>query len=252
LWAGLWSGWSLDGDGEGVDGGLGFVAGDLAIIERGFGEGNGFGCEGDGSVNAVEVGEVPEVLPEGLVAPVHVVACGLAASEVVRTEVVVDETGGDGLVVCDSEVEEAAAERESWNVANAGGAFGEEDDREVVAEALGHAFGGFFDATGAAGGAVDVDRAGHHADPAEDGSLAELDLGDEDAGADGAVDDDVDVGEVVSDDGAVHGDGADGGEGDVLGVEQAVANAAEPGGAEGARARAGDEDFQHGVSEDSG
>ena len=100
--------------------------------------------------------------------------------------------------------------------------------------------------------AVDVDGAGHHADPAEDGGGAELDLGDEDAGADGAVEDDVDVGEVVGDDGAVHGDGADGGEGDVLGAEEAVADAAEPGGAEGAGAGAGDEDFENGVGEDGG
>ena len=48
------------------------------------------------------------------------------------------------------------------------------------------------------------------------------------------------------------GDGADGGEGDVLGAEQAVADAAEPGGAQGAGARAGDEHFEHGVSEDGG
>ena len=72
----------MDGDGEGVDGGLGFAAGDLAVVEGGFGEGDGLGGEGDGAVDAVEVGEVPEVLPEGLLAPVDVVAGGLAAGEV--------------------------------------------------------------------------------------------------------------------------------------------------------------------------
>ena len=242
----------LDGNGEGVDGGLGFVAGDLAVFECGLGEDYWFGGEVDGAVNAVKVGEVPEVLPEGLVAPVDVVAGGLAAGEVVGTEVVVDEAGGDGLFVGDRKVEKAAAEGEGGDVANAGGAFGEEDDGEVVAKALGHAFGSLGDAIGAAGGAIDVDGAGHHADPSEDGSLAEFDLGDEDAGADGAVNDDVDVGEVVGDDGAVHGDRTDGGEGDVLGTEEAVADAAEPGGAEGASARARDEDFEDGISEDGG
>jgi len=228
------------------------MAGDLAVLEGGFGEGDGLGGEVDGAVNAVEVGEVPEVLPEGFVAPVDVVAGGLAASEVVGSEVVVDEAGGDGLLVGDGQVEKAAAEGEGWNVANAGGAFGEEDDGEVIAETLGHTFGCFGDAVGAAGGAIDVDGAGHHADPSEDRSLAEFDLGDEDAGANGAVQDDVDVGEVVGDDGAVHGDGADGGEGDVLGAEEAIADAAEPGGAEGAGAWARDEDLNHGVSEDRG
>ena len=208
------------------------------------------GREVDGAVDAVEVGEVPEVLPEGLLAPVDVVAGGLAAGEVVGGEVVVDKAGGDGLVCGHSLGEDAVAEGEGGRVADAGGAFGEEDYGEVVAEALGHAFGGLGGA--AAGAAVDVDGAGHHADPAEDGGGAELDFGDEDAGAHGAVDDDVDVGEVVGDDGAVGGDGADGGEGDVLRAEEAVADAAEPGGAESAGARAGDEDFQNGVGEDSG
>ena len=191
------------GTARAADGGLGFVAGDLAVLERGFGEGDGFGREVDRAVNAVQVGEVPEVLPEGLRAPVDVVAGGLAAGEVVGAEVVVDEAGGDGLLVGDRQVEQAAAEGEGRDVADAGGAFGEEDDGEIVAEAFGHALGGFGDAAGATGGAIDVDGAGHHADPAEHGSLAEFDLGDEDAGADGAVEDDVDVGEVVGDDGAV-------------------------------------------------
>jgi hypothetical protein len=57
---------------------------------------------------------------------------------------------------------------------------------------------------------------------------------------------------VVGDDGAVVGDGADGGEGDVLGAEEAVADAAEPGGAEGAGAWTSDEDFEDGVGEDGG
>jgi len=200
----------------------------------------------------VKIGEVPEVLPEGFMAPVDVVAGGLTASEVVGTEVVVDEAGGDWLFVGDGEVEKAAAKRERGDIADAGGALGKEDDGEVVAKALSHAFRGLGDAAGAAGGAIDVDGAGHHADPAEDRSFADLDLGDEDAGADGAMKDDVDVSEVVGDYGAVHGDGADGGEGDVLSTEKAVADATEPGGAECAGARTGDEDFQHGVSEDGG
>ena len=183
-------------------------------------------------------------------APVDIVAGGLAAGEVVGSELVVDEAGGDGLLVGQRQREDAAAEGEGGNVADAGGAFGEEDDGKVIAEAFGHAFGGLLDI--AASGAVDVDGAGHHADPAEDGSLAELDLGDEDAGADGAVNDDVDVCEVVGDDGTVIGDGADGGEGDVLGAQQAVADAAEPGGSEGAGAGARDEDFEDGVGEDGG
>jgi len=249
---GHWIRGLLDGDGEGVDGGLGFVAGDFSVFESGFGEGYGFGGEVDRAVDAVQVGEIPEVLPEGFVAPVDVVACGFAAGEVVGSEVVVDEAGGDGLFVGDGEVEEAAAEGEGGHVANAGGAFGEEDDGEVVAKALGHTFGGLGDAVGATGGAIDVDGAGHHADPSEHGCLADFDLGDEDAGADGAVNDYVDVGEVVGDDGAMHGDGAYSGERDVLGAEEAVADAAEPGGAEGAGAGAGDQHFQHGVGEDGG
>ena len=240
----------LDGHGESVDGSLGFVACDLAVLEGCFGEGDGRGGEGYSAVHAVKVGKVPEVLPESFVTPVDVVACGLAASQVVGSEVVVDEAGGDGLFVGDREVKKSAAKRKRRNVAHAGGAFGKEDHGKIVAEALGHALGGLGDAARAAGSAIDVDGAGHHADPSEDGSLAEFNLGDENAGADGAVDDDVDVGEVVGDDGAVHGDGAYGGERDVLGTEQAIADAAEPGGAEGAGARARDEHFEDGVSED--
>ena len=48
------------------------------------------------------------------------------------------------------------------------------------------------------------------------------------------------------------GDGADSGEGDVLGAEEAVADFAEPGGAEGAGLRTLDEDFNGGVGEDKG
>ena len=242
----------LHGNGEGVDGCLSFVAGDLAVLEGCFGEGDGFGGEVDGAVNAVEVGEVPEVLPEGLVAPVDVVAGGLAAGKVVGREVVMNEAGGDGLLVGDRQVKKPAAERERWNITNAGGPLRKEDDREVIAKALGHAFSGLGDAGGAAGGTIDVDGTGHHADPAEDGSLADFDLGDEDAGPNGAVDDDVDVGEVVGNDGAVHGHGANGRKGDVLRAEQAVADAAKPRGAEGASAWARDEDFEDGVSEDGG
>lgn len=240
----------LDGNGERVDGGLGLVAGDLAVLESSFRKRDRFRGKGYGAVNAVEVGEVPEMLPQGLVAPVDVVAGRLAASEVVGTEIVMDEARGDGLFVGDRQMQEAAAKRERGNIPNAGGAFGEEDDGQVVAEALGHAFGCLGDAAGAAGGAIDVDGAGHHADPAEDGRLAEFDLGDEDAGTDRAVNDDVDVCEVVGDHGAVHGDWADGGEGDVLGAEKALADATQPGGAEGAGTRARDEDFEDGVSED--
>ena len=226
--------------------------GDLAVLERGFGERDGLGGKGYGAVNAVEVGEVPEVLPQGFVAPVDVVAGGLAAGEVAGAEVVVDEAGIDGLLVRDGEMEKAAAEGERGDVTNTGSAFGEEDDGEVIPKAFGHALCCLGDAARAAGRAIDVDGAGHHADPAEDGRLAELDLGDEDAGADGAMQNDVDVGEVVGDDGAVHGDGADGGEGDVLCTQQAVADAAEPGGAEGSGARACDDYFEHRVSEDRG
>ena len=43
----------LDGDGEGFDGGLGFVAGDLAVLEGGLGEGDGLGGKVDGAVDAV-------------------------------------------------------------------------------------------------------------------------------------------------------------------------------------------------------
>ncbi len=74
-----------------------------------------------------------------------------------------DEAGGDRLLVGEGHGEQAAAEGEGGDVADAGGAFGEEDDGEVVAEAFGHALGGLGDAAaaGAAGGAVDVDGAGH-------------------------------------------------------------------------------------------
>lgn len=247
---GIRGGGLLGWDGEGFYGGLSFGSGDLAVLQSGFGEWDGLGREVDGAVDAVEVGEVPEVLPEGLRAPVDVAAGGLAAGEVVGSEVVVDEAGGDGLARSDGHGEQAVAEGEGGLVADAGGALGEEDDREAVAEAFRHALAGFGGA--AAEAAIDVDGAGHHADPAEDGGLAELDLGDEDAGAHGAVEDDVDVGEVVGDDGAVRGDGADGGEGDVLRAKKAFADAAEPGGTEGAGAGTLDEDFEDGPGEDGG
>ena len=238
----------LAGDGEGDDGFAGFFGGELAIFDGGLGEGDGLGREVDGGVDAVQIDEVPHVLPEGFGAPVDVVTGGLAVGEVAGVEVVVDEAGGDGLLGGDGLGEKAAAEGECGDVADAGGSFGEEDDGKAVAEAFGHALCGLGGrATGAAG---DVDGAGHEADPAEDGGLAELDLGDEDAGAHGGVEEDVDVGEMVGDDGAVVGDGADGGEGDVLGVEQAVADLAEPGGAESAGVGSLDEDFDGGVGED--
>ena len=63
-----------------------------------------------------------------------------------------DEAGGDGLIGGEGQGEEAAAEGEGGDVADAGGAFGEEDDGEVVAEAFGHAFGGFADAAAGGGG----------------------------------------------------------------------------------------------------
>jgi hypothetical protein len=238
----------LDGDGQGDYGFAGFVGGDFAVGYAGGGEGDGLGGEVDGGVDAVEAGEIPHVLPEGLGAPVDVVAGGFAGGEVAGVEVIVDEAGGDGLFGGDGLGEKAAAEGERGNVADTGCAFGEEDDGEAVAEAFGHAFSGFSSA--AARAASDVDGASHEADPAEDGRLAELDFGDEDAGTHGGVEKDVDVGEVVGDDGAVGGDGADRGEGDVLGAEKAVADFAEPGGAEGAGLRALDEDFDGGVGED--
>lgn len=248
----LWSGWRLDGHGQSIDGCLCFDAGDLAVFEGGFREGDGLGREGDGAMDAMQVGEVPEVLPEGLSTPVDVIAGGLAAGQVIWTQVVVDESGGDWLLIGKCKREKTAAEGQGGNIANAGGAFGEEDDRKIVAKSLGHAFGGLGDAACAAGGAVDVDGAGHHADIAKDRSLAELDLGDEDTGADGAVNDNVNVGEVVGDHGAMHGDGTDRSKGDVLGAEKAVADAAEPCGSESAGAWAGDQDFEDGVSEDGG
>ncbi len=64
------------------------------------------------------------------------------------------------------------------------------------------------------------------------------------------MDEDVDVGEVVGDDGTVGGDGADGLPGDVLRAAEAVADEAEPGGAISAGAGALDEDFDDGVGED--
>jgi hypothetical protein len=235
-------------DGEGYYGGAGFFGGYLAVGGGGRGEGYGFGGEVDGGVHAVQADEVPHVLPESFGAPMDVVAGGFACGEVAGEEVVVDEAGGDGLVRGDGLREEAAAEGERGNIADAGCAFGEEDDGESVLESPGHAFGGFGGA--ATGSAGDVDGAGHEADPAEDGRLAEFDLGDEDAGTHGGVEEDVDVGEVVGDDGAMGGDGADGGEGNVLGAEEAVADFAEPGGAEGAGLRALDEDFDGGIGED--
>ncbi len=137
----LWD-W-LDGDGEGGYGGAGFFGGDLAVGDGFGGEGDGGVGEADGGMDAVEVDEVPDVLPEGLVAPVDVVAGGLAALEVVGGEVVVDEAGGDGLAEGDGLGEQAAAHGHHGLVADTGGAFGEEDDGELVAEALAHAFGGF-------------------------------------------------------------------------------------------------------------
>ncbi len=237
----------LDGGAESSDRVFGFDGGYFAVGDGFRREGDGLVGEADGGVEAVEVDEVPHVIPEGLRAPVDVVVGGLATGEVVGGEVVVDEAGDDGLVGGDGLREQAAAEGKHGDIAFAGGAFGEEDDGEAVAEAFGHAFCGF--GGGATGAAGDVDGAGHEADPAEDGGLAELDLGDEDAGTERAVEEDVDVGEVVGDDGAVGGDGADGGEGDLLRAEKAVADAAEPGGAFGAGFGAEDDDFNGGVSE---
>ena len=238
----------MRGDGEGYYGVAGFFGSYFAVFDGGLGESDGLGGEGDGGVESVEVDEVPHVLPEGFGAPVDVVAGGLSTGEVVGLEVVVDESGGDRLAGGDGLGEEAAAERERGDVADTGGSFGEEDDGEAVAEALGHAFAGLGGrATGSSG---DVDGTGHEADPAEDGSLAEFDFGYEDAGTHGGVDEDVDVGEVVGDDGAVGGDGADGGEGDVLGAKEAVADFAEPRCSLGACLGAQDEDFDRGIGED--
>lgn len=226
------------------------MAGDLAVVECGFGEGDGFGREADGGAYVVEADEVPDVEEEGFGSPVDVVAGGAAEGQVGGREFVVDEGGGDGLVRGEGEGEEAAAKGQGGSVTDRGGAFREEDDGEAIAEALRHAFGGLGDV--AADVAIDVDGSGHHADPAEDGGGTELDFGDEDAGASGIVDGDVGVGEVVGDDGAAGGDGADGRDRDVMEAKQAMADAAEPGGALGAGSRAGDEDFEDGVGEDGG
>jgi hypothetical protein len=86
-------------------------------------------------VEAVEVDEVPHVIPEGLRAPVHIVVGGLAACEVVGGEVVVDEAGDDGLVGGDGLREKTAAEGKYGDVAFAGGAFGEEDDGKAMPSA---------------------------------------------------------------------------------------------------------------------
>ena len=110
--SGLGGGWKrfLAWDGEGLYGGAGFYGGDLAVGKGGFSEWDGSGGEVDGAVDAVEVGEVPEMLPEGLGAPVDIVASGFAAGEVARGEVVVDEGGGDGLVGGEGLGEDAVAE----------------------------------------------------------------------------------------------------------------------------------------------
>ena len=108
---------------------------------------------------------------EGLGAPVDVAAEGLAGCGVGGREGVVDEGGAHGGGGFDGLGDEAAAEGEGGLVADAGGAFGEEDDGEAVAEALGHAFGGL--GGGATLAAGDVAGSGHHGHPAEDGGLAE-------------------------------------------------------------------------------
>src|SRR5206468_3438787 len=112
---------------------------------------------------------------------------------------------------------------------------------------LGHAFGGFAGASALSPG--HVDRAAHKAHPTEDGDAAEFDLGDEDARMDGGVEQDVERGEVVGDDGAAAWDGAADGEGDVESAQDTGAEAAEPGGALGACARAGDGELDGGVGE---
>jgi len=184
---------------------------------------------------------------EGLGAPVDVAAEGLAGCGVGGREGVVDEGRTHGSGGFDGLGDEAGAEGEGGFVADAGGAFGEEDDGEAVAEALGHAFGGL--GGGATLAAGDVDGSGHHGHPAEDGGVAELGLGDEDAGTHGGVEEDVSVGEVVGDDGAGGGDRADGVVGDVHGAEDAGAEGAEPGGAGGAGLRARDDELGAGVGE---
>lgn len=61
---------------------------------------------------------------------------------------------------------------------------------------------------------------------------------------------DVDVGEMIGDDGSVGGNGSDGSKGDVLCVKQPVADLAKPGGARGTGLGTLDEDLDRGVCED--
>lgn len=171
----------MTGDGQCGDGGAGFFCGDLAVLDGFLREGDRFRCKVDGGVDAVKVGEVPDMLPESLRPPVDVVACGLAAGKVVGGEIVVDEAGDDGFSGGDGLGEKTTAHGHARFVADASRAFGKEDDGKAVAEALSHAFCGL--GCGATGPASNVDGAGHHTDPSKDWCAAEFDLGDEDAGS---------------------------------------------------------------------
>ena len=185
----------LHGDSEGDDRFASLFGSDFPVGNGSWGKRNGFGGEVDGGMHAVEIDELPHVVPEGFRTPVNVVAGGFAGGEVAGVEVVVNEADGDGLFGGDGLGEEAAAERERWDVAYSSGALGKEDYGQTVTKTFGHAFGSLGSAT--AGATRNVNRAGHEADPAKDRGFAELDLGDEDAGTHGGVQKDIDVGEVV-------------------------------------------------------
>jgi hypothetical protein len=133
----------------------------------------------------------------------------------------VDEACDDRLARGQGLREEAAAHGHHGLVANTGCALREEDDREAIAKALGHTFRSL--RRRAARSASHVDGAGHHADPTQNRRLAEFDLRDEDAGAHRRVDEDVDVGEVVGDDGTAHGNRADCAVSDVLCRKKSIA-----------------------------
>ncbi len=121
---------------------MGFQGRNFTIFDGCGRELDGFGGELDGGVDAVEVDEVPDVLAEGLWAPIDIVANGLAAGEVVGIKFVANKAVADRLFGGDGLGEEPAAKGKDGDVADAGSAFWEEGDREAVSEAFGHALCG--------------------------------------------------------------------------------------------------------------
>jgi len=200
-----------------------------------------------GRMERVETEETPDVLNERLRTPMHIVAQGFSGGGVPRRKRVVDEGGAHWRTGFDGLRDQAAAERHCGLIADTGGAFGKEDYRQAIAEAFGHAFRRFGRAAALA--ASDVDGAAHEAHPAEQRCFAELDLGDEDARTHRGVEQDVDVGEVIGDDGAGHGDVANDVEGDIHAAEDAATEGAEPGGAVRTSLRTRDCEFHRGVRE---